>query len=445
MQQALAEAASLYQQDFQAEAANRKCEPEWLLERRQAAIAAFEAQGLPTRRWEAWRNLDLTPFAAQHYRPAGNPGAAEAFVAEAKAVLPESPRLVFIDGRFSPGDSSLDALPAGVTVRSLRDALAEQPELLQAHLGQIASADGNPFVALNMAFAQDGVLVHVARGKTLAEPLLLAFVASAQLAGRAAYTRVLVVVEEGAELKLVETYHGAPAQGYFSCPVTEIRAGANARVQLYRQQLEGRQAFHIGCVHAELARDSHVTVQSFAAGARTARLDLHADLTAPGAEAVINGLYVTHDGQYCDHHSWMEHKAEHCQSHQLFKGVLDGKSETVYDGLVRVAKGAQKTDARQENRNLLLGKRALAHSNPRLEIFADDVKCSHGSTVGELDESALFYLRSRGIGAADAQGLLTFAFANEVLEQCSIERLREYQRAVLLTLLPGEHGVRRLA
>lgn len=440
MQQVLAQQPALYREHFDARRKERRAEPVWMIERRLAAMDAFEAQGLPTRRLEAWRNINLSALAEAEFPVVHIPGEADEQVEALSGLLPEAWRLVFIDGHFN---DRLSMLPEQdqITVKPLSECWDEEDGALAEHLGRYAPE--HPFGFLNTAFFEDGSLVRLGRGAHLTQPLLIIHVASEEASGRAIHPRTLILAEEGAEASVVEFYQG-PDQRSLRCPVTEIVVGANARVSHYKVQEEGESAFHFGIVAARLARDANLVLYSFSDGGRQARTDIQVELAEPGGEVWIDGLYLTREGQYNDHHTVVRHQAEHCNSHQRFKGVLSGRSEAVYDGLVQVAKGAQKTDARQDNRNLLLSKWALAHSNPRLEIYADDVKCSHGSTTGELDEDAVFYLRSRGIGAEDAQGLLTYAFIGEVLEPVAIPELKSYLSRAALSVLPGEQMLEEL-
>lgn len=444
MQQAVVEQSTAYGDHFRARRKERMGEPVWLIERRTAAMQAFEKQGFPTRKHEAWRNLDLSPVSETHFPPVHLIGDVDAQAEALRQLIPDAHLLVLVDGHLSDAHSMLGELPAGVTVQPLVEAAHSAEALLQAHLGQQAPAEKHPFAALNLALFEGGVLVHVPRNVILEQPLVLAYVASGEAEQRAVYPRSLIVAEEGAQLRVAEIHRGGTGGAYLNCPVTEISAAANANVDYYLMQESGPEAYHFGVVHGRVERDAHVSVHSFAIGGKVARTDLYGDLAGTGAEVEMDGLYLLSAGQYIDHHTWVSHLAEQCNSHQLFKGVLSGRSEAVFDGLVYVAKGAQKTDAKQENRNLILTPRAKVHSNPRLEIFADDVKCTHGSSMGELDQDALFYLRSRGISADDAKGLLTYAFVAEVLEPVRIEALREYQRAEALRYLPGDQAAREM-
>ncbi|ABI56081.1 Fe-S cluster assembly protein SufD [Alkalilimnicola ehrlichii MLHE-1] len=433
--EALAEKHSIYLEDFRQRPADQQG-PDWLEARRQAAIEAFERMGFPTRRWEAWRNIKLDALLQHHYRPAETLGVAPQVLQEAISVAPDAPRLVFIDGVFSPQHSTPDALPEGLTVKPLSEALDEAD--VQQHLAAHADYEQHPFIALNTAFARQGVYVHVPRGQAVEQEVLFIFACSDAGADRASWPRVLVHAEESAECRLIEWHGGPDGSAYLASPVTEIIAEANANVRLDRLQREGADAFHLGAVHAEADRDARVHVQNFNFGGRISRVDYYGLLKGTAAEVIINGLYLGDRKRFTDQHTWMTHDCEHGHSSQLFKGILKDKAEAVFDGLLKVEEGAQKTDGFQENRNLILSPMALAHSNPRLEIYADDVKCSHGSTVGELDKEAVFYLRSRGMDQDSAQALLTWAFANEVLSEVRLDSLKTYQQRLLGGFLPGQ-------
>ncbi len=433
MQQAVAEQqpSSAYRQEFNRRNAPIN-EPAWLAERRARSFAQFEAVGFPSRRDEAWRHTNVRAVAQEHFALAP---LLELPPPRTGLGLPDAYRLQFLDGHLVPTNSAVGGLPEGARIEPLSMALYRHDGLLEEHWGAHLQTE-NAFAALNGAFAHDGAVIHLRRGVVLQRPLLLEFVRSAQ-SGLAAYPRVLIVLEEGAEAEVVEYFRGPADTAYLTSAVTEIALAANAGLSWYKLQEEGAQGFHFASVTANVARDARFKGHSFARGGRISRTDIVCRLNGEGADAELNGLYLTSEGQLSDHHTWMEHNAGHCSSRQRFKGVLSGKSVAVYDGLVKVAHGAVKTDAQQQNRNLLLNKRALAHSNPRLEIYTDDVKCSHGSTVGELDRDALFYLRSRGLGKAEAETMLTFAFAEEQLASIGIDALREHESEVLGALLAG--------
>ncbi|MDN5871799.1 MAG: Fe-S cluster assembly protein SufD [Nitrococcus sp.] len=442
--QAIAEQKSIYLQDYEARSA-RVDEPKWLARLHRHGIEHFEAQGFPGRTVEAWRKTDLTSVLREHFVPSGGPGEVGPGLMEKVGALGKAHRLVFVDGWLDAGLSELGDLPRGLTLAPLSEYGERLPAVIEEALGAFIDTASHPFAALNTAFFRDGIVVHAARGATIDEPVVVVHLSTPGADRRAVYPRVVVVAEEASQIRLVEQFIGADEPFVLNCPVAEIVARQGANVDYYKVQEEGAGSAHLGAVHTEALRDATIRMHSFACGARLGRTDIYANLTGPGADVTLNGLYLTSERQYCDHHTWVNHKAEHGTSRQLFKGVLQGRSETVFDGLVKVFERAQKIDARQENRNLLLGKLALAHSNPRLEIHADDVKCSHGSTVGQLDDEALFYLNTRGIGFDDAQGLLTFAFADEMLEPIRLDALYQYERQALFQRLPGADMVRGMS
>ncbi|ABM61323.1 Fe-S cluster assembly protein SufD [Halorhodospira halophila] len=414
--------------------------PEWLAERRRAAMATFDAHGFPTRRWEAWKHIDLTPVLRSDFHPPQTAGAVDDGLAgRVDQLLPRSdgPRLVFIDGYLDASRSDYAELPAGLSVQPLSQALADDVAWLQQHLAAHADPANSPFIALNTALMDEGVAIHVARGAMIEAPLLIVCYTSAACAGHAVYPRVIVHGEEASHLRVVEYHSGDPEAAYLSCPVTELVADAGAQVDLTRISEEGDAGCQLGAVSGTAARDARVGAHSFVWGGDKVRVDIEATVQGDNGEGDLTGVHLSDGQRFVDHHTWVHHDAEHTRSRQVFKGVLDGRSESVFDGLIKVHPGAQKTDAEQENRNLLLSPRAFAHSNPRLEIFADDVRCTHGSTVGELDEQALFYMRARGIDPLVAKSLLTYAFVAEVLETVRCSQAADYERALLRRFLPG--------
>lgn len=442
--EAIAEQKSVYLRDFEANPA-RHTEPSWLARLHQYGIERFEAQGFPTRTVEAWRKTDLRPVLSEHFVSASEPGQVGSELVEKAGVLGNAYRLVFVDGWLDLSLSDLTDLPNGLTVAPLSEYGEDLPELIQETLGAFVDLDSHPFAALNTAFFHDGAVVHVARGIVIEQPIVVTHLLTPAADRRAVYPRVVIVAEETSQISLIEHFAGADKPFVLNCPVTEIIAKQGANIDYYEVQEEGSNSVQLAAVHIEASRDATIRAHALACGAKLARTDIYANLIGPGADVTLNGLYLTAGRQYCDYHTWVNHKAERGSSRQLFKGVLQGRSETVFDGLVKVFEGAQKIDAQQQNRNLLLGKMALAHSNPRLEIYADDVKCSHGSTVGgRLDDEALFYLNTRGIGFDDAQGMLTFAFADEMLKPIRPGVLYQYERQLLFQRLPGAETAREI-
>jgi Fe-S cluster assembly protein SufD len=331
-----------------------------------------------------------------------------------------------VNGVYSEALSSVDGLPAGVRVSSLAEALRADGALVQAHLARHAPVEGSPFTALNTAFLAEGGIVQVGGGVDLAAPVHLLFVTTADAGGTVAHPRNVIVVERGARASIIESYVTlAPGQGYWTNAVTEVAVAAGAWVEHTRIQRESESAQHVGLTHVDQERDSHYRSFSLAMGGAMARHNLHVRLNDENVETLMYGLYVTRGDQVVDNHTAIYHDQPNCRSWEVYKGILDGRSRAVFNGKVFVRPEAQKTDAKQTNRNLLLSDSARVNTKPQLEIFADDVKCTHGATVGRLDEVARFYARSRGLPAAEADRLLTYAFAAEVVDEVALPPVRE--------------------
>ncbi|MFL5119603.1 MAG: Fe-S cluster assembly protein SufD, partial [Microvirga sp.] len=353
-------------------------------------------------------------------------------------------RLVFVNGRLSTRLSTLSGLPDGVVVAGLAEALQAAPQALEPWLAQFARFDDQPFVALNTAFLTDGAVIRVPRGVAVERPIHVLYFTTSEASNEhplAIFPRNLFVAGENSQVTIVETYAGEGP--YFTCPVTELVAGPGSVVDHYKLQMESREAFHIATFQVQGERSCAPSSHSISIGGALVRNDVNAVLDGEGIDCILNGLYLGEGRQVIDNHMRVEHAKPHCASHELYKGVLDGKSRAVFNGLIHVHKGAQKTDAKQSNRNLLLSRDAVANSNPQLEIYADDVKCTHGSTVGQLDDDAVFYLRSRGIGQEAARSLLTYAFASDIVERVKVEPLRHELEEHLFASLPKGDVVRQ--
>ncbi len=407
-----------YRQRF-TEVIARRREPDALAKRRRTAFERFEKHGLPTRQQEAWRLTDLSALQAGVWQ---RPGEARV-EASALPTLAQTPahRLTFINGRFAPSLSRLRDLPGKTLIASLGQALLTHPELIEPHLDQLPGLQQHPFAALNSAFWEDGALVYLPRGSVLETPIHLIFQTVGDQA--AAHPRLLIVLEADAEATLVADYGGQG--GYFNGPLAELTVGEGATLNYCQIQEEAPGAFHLGGIRLRQARASQVNLHLLALGGQLSRLDVDALLDGAGANCQINGLTLARDQQFSACQVRVEHAQPHGVSEQLFKSVLDDKAHSVFDGLIHVRQGAQKTDARQVSRNLLLSRQAHAQANPRLEILADDVKCGHGSSTGFLDPDAEFYLRARGIPAAQARALLVHAFANDSLNRIGLTPVRE--------------------
>jgi Fe-S cluster assembly protein SufD len=339
---------------------------------------------------------------------------------------PEWTTLVFVDGGYVGSLSSVGTLPPGVRAGSLAEALHSDGVVLQKHLARHAPIEASPFTALSTASIRDGGFLHVPPNTDLAGPLHLVYVATAEAADSVAHPRNLIVLEEGARASVIESYVTlAPGSMYWTNAVTEVVAGAGSWLEHTRIQRESERAYHTGLTHVEQGRDSHYRSFAMAMGAALSRHNLHTRLNGENVETLLYGLYLTRGEQLADTHTAIYHDQPNCRSWEVYKGILDDRSRAVFNGKVFVKPEAQKTDAKQTNRNLLLSDAARVDTKPQLEIFADDVKCTHGATVGRLDDIALFYARSRGIPASEAQRLLTYAFAAEVIDEIALVPVRE--------------------
>ena len=401
--------------------------PAWLKDLRAGAIARFGALGFPTMKQEAWRFTSVAPIADDTFalaRPATRklvPRDIDDYVLSGTATH----RLVFVNGFFDAGLSAISGLPAGVRVESLAAALVQSPDLVRQHLGKYSAIQDRPFPALNTAFVREGAFVHVPARINVERPIELVFVTVPENGGPiVVHPRNLVVIDREAQASVVETYAAVGEASYWTNTVTEIAVGDGGRVDYHRVQRESPRAYHVASTETHQGRDSTVNFHAVAFGGALMRHDIGSVMAGPGGTLILNGLYLLTGDQHADHHTFIDHAAPHCESHEYFNGVLDEKSRGVFTGRIIVRPGAQKTDSKQTNNNLLLSSNAHADSQPQLEIYADDVKCTHGSTVGPLDPRALFYLQSRGVSEAEARRLLTYGFGAEILGRMEVAPLR---------------------
>ncbi|HWP99976.1 MAG TPA: Fe-S cluster assembly protein SufD [Vicinamibacterales bacterium] len=405
----------------------------WAGETRGRALARFAALGFPTTREEEWRFTPVAPIAETPFRLAvGTDGAAALL---ARHALEEAAVAVVVNGRFAPELSSLGGLPPGVEVGSLAAALAADGDLANI-VARPGTWEDRPFAALNTAFLDDGVLVRIAPKVVVERPVQILFVTAPGAAPAMAHPRAVVIAGAGSQARIVESYAGPAEPRYFTNAVVEIELGENAVLDHCRDQREGAAACHMGLVLARLARDSVFTSHNIALGGWLVRNDIVAVLDGEGAECTLNGLYFADGDSLVDNHTQIEHARPHCPSHELYKGILAGRARAVFNGKIIVRPGAQKTNAKQTNRALLLSDDAQINTKPQLEIFADDVKCTHGAAIGQLDEEAVFYLRARGLTAAEARDMLIHAFAGEILDRVQPESLRARLEAALFARLP---------
>ncbi len=411
-----------YLERFSDTASRQAGEPDWLRQRRARAFEKFLASGVPTPRDEEYKYTNLAAlesgellFDASHAgRPAEPPGYDSG----------NCPSLTFQGSHHHPEPDGI--LPPGVRLSRIAEVLRSAPDRLRGRLASVAPIDDHALCALNTAFFEDGVVVEVAPGAHVEVPIFVGF-GDGPL-GR--HPRVLILAARNASVQVVETYTGTGT--YWRNAVTEIVAEENARVDHVRCQIESDGSFHTGMLQALQRRDSRVATFSLSFGAAVARNDIRTRLDGTGCECALDGLYAVGDHQHVDHHTAIDHAMPHCHSHQLYKGVLDNHARAVFNGKIFVRRDAQKTDAVQSNKNLLLSDDAEVNTKPQLEIDANDVRCTHGATVGQLDATAAFYLRSRGIGDAQARSILTYAFAADALERIRIEPLRKHFEGLLM-------------
>ncbi len=440
MTQALAQVAPVEVRDFgwpEFVAARPAGEPGWLAAMRRAAMARYTELGLPSVRDEDWRQTPIGPIARTSFRrPAEDAAAFEDGTAPLTfGHAGGGHQIVFVNGRYAPTLSSLGAQD-GVRIESLARVLDREPALVERYLGKVLKG-GNAFAALNSAFLEDGALVLIPAGVVLADPIHVVHHSTASAGPSVSHPRLLVVAGRTSQATIVESYGGPDGQAYLTNAVAEIALEDGAIVDHYKVQREGLAAFHIATLAVTQGRDARFSSYSIALGAALARQDVDQAFAGEGGECALGGLFLASGGQLTDTHTRIDHAVPRCASRQLYKGIVDGQARGVFVGRIYVAKDAQKTDAQQTNKNLLLSRHALVHSVPQLEILADDVKCKHGSTTGQLDPTALFYLRSRGIGEDAARSLLVYAFASDVVARIKVEALRKGLGRYLRERLPS--------
>ena len=419
-------------------------EPGWARKRRDEGFEAFASLGFPTKRIEEWRHTNVDVIARADFAPperAPAIDAPDALVASALLGGFAAHRLVFVNGRFSAELSDLSGLPRGVRLVNLASAIdADDPFTAEA-LGRLVDLRTAPFPALNAAFMTDGALLSIDAGVTVERPIHIVFLANATGVD-AVFPRNLIVAGEGAMATIVESFEGAGG-GYFTNAVSEITVGAGANVDHYRLQRESHDAFHVSLTQVAQGAGSVYANHSLSLGGRLVRNDINAMMGGDRVETYLNGLFVADGQRHVDHHTQVDHAHPNGHSNEKYKGVLGGRATGVFRGRIHVHPDAQKTDAYQNNKNLLLTRDATVHTKPQLEIYADDVKCSHGATVGQLDEEAIFYLRSRGVGRNDARMILVRAFAGEILANIKVAALREHLESSMEQWMPIDQTVER--
>ena len=409
-------------------------EPAWLAEIRRAGMERFRELGFPTVRDEAWKYTNVAPFLKVPYQPAADERGS--FARPVPLPAGAGVQIVFVNGRYAPELSTVGLLTGGLEVASLAEVTAARPEAVEPYLAKTAR-DGNAFAQLNAAFVHDGVFVRIPARTAVPEAIHLVFLSEPAFGPTVSHPRNLVIAEPGSQAAVVETVLGAAGEAYFTNAVTEIVLGDGAVLDFSKLEKEGDAAFHVATTAVSVGRNANFTSHSISLGGALARNDLNVRLVAEGADCTLNGLFLGNGTQLLDNHTLIDHATPHGTSRELYKGILDGKSRVIFHGTIIVRPDAQKTDAMQTNKNLLLSRESLVNSEPALEIFADDVKCRHGSTIGQLDAAAMFYLRSRGIGEDEARNLLVYAFASDVASRIRVAPLRALVEQHLGLRLPG--------
>ncbi|MFA5678183.1 MAG: Fe-S cluster assembly protein SufD [Pseudomonas sp.] len=424
--------------DFQQQAlqlAAQQSSPHWLAALRATGADRWSSATWPTRKNEAWKYTSL--LALQNDNPAR--WASVDNCAWQEAIDPidvDATRLVFINGHFRPEHSH--ELPAGVVRFSEAD--AHQQQLIVRHLGKVMDSSQHLFGALSDAVAGEGVLIHVSRDQKLDKPVYVVNVSTPEAQPAMSSQRILVVLEDSTEAELIEHYvSGNEQQNLFVSSFTEVVVGNNAQIQHYRINLEQEDLLHVGGVHVDLHRDARFLGFTLAQGSRLKRIDYHVNHRGEGAHLGLNGVYLPRNKQLIDYHTNVEHRVPRCTTDEVFRGIIGDSAKAVFNGRIHIHQDAQKTLAEMSNRNLLTSPTAEINTKPELEIYADDVRCGHGATIAQLDETSIFYLQSRGVTRADAVRMLSFGFINELLNQVPEQAIQDYLRPRLTTLF-GQQG-----
>ncbi len=435
-------ACDSYLAAFEAAQADR-AGPGWLAPVRKGAIARFAEVGLPTLQDEDWKYTDVSPIAGTRFGRAApeeslHPSRLQPFWVGG----PEVHRLVVVNGRHAASLSAIGPMPQGVRVGSLADALTDEAGGLRDEFTRLADGHSRPFTTLNTALFEDGVGLIVPAEAVIEAPVHVVYVTTGSADPVVAHPRSWIVAGARSRVSIIESFVSLGDAPCWTNAVTQIVAQDGAQVDHYKTQEDKQDSFHVGEVAVWLGRDSALRSHVVTLGGRLVRNEYHAVFGGEGGHCTINGLYLLNGRQHVDNHLRVEHARAHCTSREFFKGVLEDQSRGVFTGRIFVAPNAQKSDAQQTNKSLLLSEDARVESRPQLEIFADDVRCTHGATIGQVDEEALFYLRTRGLDPDAARNLLVYGFAEDSLQQVRYEPLRRYLEQRLLDRLPQAGGLR---
>jgi Fe-S cluster assembly protein SufD len=423
-----------YSTEFRRAVAQTPSQPRWLLQARESAMSQFERLGFPTTSQEQWRFTSVAPIAERSFTLADDRVAT--VDQQLVASLCGSPAVVVaVNGRFAPQLSSLKGLPAGVQVLGLEETLRTDPAFVEPYLGKLTLTQSNAFTSLNAAFLRDGIMIVVAPDVVFEAPIEVVFASVAEgSSASVSHPRLLIVAGEGSQTTIVERYVGSGR--VLTNAVGEVWLGSGAVIDHYKLQEEPSESFHIAGMFVHSARGGNFSSHSLTFGGGLVRNEVVAVLDGEGIDCTLNGLYVGREKQLIDNHTTIDHAMPHCSSHEIYKGVLADQSRGVFNGKIIVRPDAQKTDAKQTNKALLLSDEANINTKPELEIFANDVKCTHGAAIGQLDDDAMFYLRSRGLSVADSRVMLIHAFAGDILNRVKVAPIRQHLEAILTARLP---------
>jgi Fe-S cluster assembly protein SufD len=413
-------------------------EPGWLSEIRRQAMNHFDELGFPTPKHEDWRETNIRPIIGSEFVEAVFSSIQQSDIDPAIINRLKSTQLVFANGKFSNELSTTTTLPDGVNVGSLAEAWTKQPDAIEPYFARLGSFEQQPFAALNTALMQDGVFIYVPQNTVVEEPIHVVFASKSNGSPTVSFPRVLVVTGKNSQVKIVETYIGSEGDVYFTNAVSEFVCGENAHIEHVKFQRESESAFHIANTKVIAEANANFKTHSLAFGGSVARCDYLTTLNGEGITCTLNGLYMPHGKQHVDHRLTVEHTKPNCNSHQLYKGILNDTARAIFRGKFHVFQDAQKTDAYQSNNNILLSSDAEVNTRPQLEIYADDVKCSHGATIGRLDQDQIFYLQSRCVNAESARSLLVYAFAYEIIDQIGIEAIHPDITKLIVSRLPNK-------